>query len=942
MRLEYFKCHNVGPFTDFELDLSKVNGPLVAVTAPNGTGKTFCLEAAILGAAYRKMATQGTLIGRATARDSYIEARLVNGKRWTIRHELDAVSRKGESVVVDDKGEPAFKGTSVKAFDKWSERTLPPEDIICSTIFAVQGSSGFLGLGSAERISVILQAVGVARLEKMAELARKSKAKADTELQMLGSQIAEVRRTAPDLTAAVEEQDRLAELVEELAGKARVASDALEAAKLSSADTALARVRYREQMEALTALEARRDSLRSEIENLRIRIEHCDVEAARNEASKRAELAAKAAARARETELEAAGLKQRRDTARQLAEKRARVSDELTRAKERSQRTGVLVANNQYVLDHAEELRTALAKAEELKAEIQRLEITIAEERGKIDRYGAEVVQHDADRKRHQEAAAEAQRRIARAEKALENRRAVESAAGKLESEHDTLEAARLAEIEAEKELERLRERQTIGVDYRIGQLRCGLRDVQSSTDLSEATGYATESLGKDDDAVARIEELPTLLEAAGERLTACHQAIRESEERARKLADLAAQLPVIHAAEEELAAARSERNRAQSAAVESESLACSRDQLRASASQAGLAAADRQRVASGELSALEPQLKRAAALATAEQRLAELRPQLEQERADQVRLETELAALPMPEEVPADPNVEHCRREAEEAANRARLASEEAVRLAATLEQLTPQLTRLEGDLAGVVATLNSTPRPTPPGDEPNLTALEQALQAAQDEQAEALRQYGAIDQRIEAATAAKQRLDELETEEGRLLAELSDWSRLGLDLGRDGIQSAEVDSAGPELTELTNDLLHSCHGSRYTVSIETKRATANGKGEVDECRIMVIDTHAGTEKEAREHSGGEKVIIGEAVSLALSMMACRRAGLEGVTLVRDESGAALDPQNARVYVAMLRRAAAITRADKVLFVSHSREVVEMADARVEVGTES
>ncbi len=938
MRLEYFKCHNVGPFTDFELDLSKVNGPLVAVTAPNGTGKTFILEAAILGAAYRKMATQGSLIGRATARDSFIEARLVNGKRWTIRHDLDAVSRKGESVVLDEQGEPAFKGTSVKAFDKWSERTLPPEDIICSTIFAVQGSSGFLGLGSAERISVILQAVGVARLEKMSELARKSKAKVDTELQMLGSQIAEVRRTAPDLTAAVEEQDRLAELVEDLAVKVRAASDALDTAKLLSADSAISRVRYREQMEALIALEARRDSLRSEVENLRIRIEHCDVEAARNEASKRAELAARAAAKARETELEAHALKQRRDAARQLAEKRARIGSELSRAKERSQRTGVLVANNQYVLDHAEELRTALAKAEELKAEIQRLEVTIAEERGKIDRYGAESAQHDADRMRHNATADEAGRRIARARKALENRQAVEEAAGKLEAEYEVLEAARLAEMQAEEELNKLRERQTIGADYRIGQLRCGFRDVISSIDLGDAKAYAMEALDKDDDAIARIEELPGLLAAANERLMECHSAIRESEDRARKLADLSAQLPVIQAAEEESAAALSERKRALDAAVESDEKAQDAFKLGNRAGAAYKQALNARDFAKRDLVALEPQLKRAAALATAEQRLSELRPQLEQERADQSRLETELAALPMPEEVPADPNVEHCRREAEEAAIRARLASEEAVRLGATLEQLTPQLTRLEGELAGVVATLNSTPRPTPAGDEPNLTALEQALQTAQDEQSEALRQYGAIDQRIEAATAAKRRLDEIEAEEGRQLAELSDWSRLGLDLGRDGIQSAEVDSAGPELTELTNDLLHSCHGSRYTVSIETKRATANGKGEVDECRIMVIDTQAGTEKEAREHSGGEKVIIGEAVSLALSMMACRRAGLEGVTLVRDESGAALDPLNARVYVAMLRRAAAVTRANKVLFVSHSKEVVEMADARVEI----
>jgi DNA repair exonuclease SbcCD ATPase subunit len=77
---------------------------------------------------------------------------------------------------------------------------------------------------------------------------------------------------------------------------------------------------------------------------------------------------------------------------------------------------------------------------------------------------------------------------------------------------------------------------------------------------------------------------------------------------------------------------------------------------------------------------------------------------------------------------------------------------------------------------------------------------------------------------------------------------------------------------------------------------------------------------------------------MIGEALSLALSMLACRRAGLDRPTLVRDESGAALDPENARVYVAMLRRAAQLVGADKVLFVSHDPAVQALADSRIEV----
>ena len=72
-------------------------------------------------------------------------------------------------------------------------------------------------------------------------------------------------------------------------------------------------------------------------------------------------------------------------------------------------------------------------------------------------------------------------------------------------------------------------------------------------------------------------------------------------------------------------------------------------------------------------------------------------------------------------------------------------------------------------------------------------------------------------------------------------------------------------------------------------------------------------------------------------ALALALTTIACRGKG-ERPTLVRDESGAALSAENARAYIAMLRTAASQIGADKVLLVSHSVDVQEMCDARVEI----
>src|SRR5690606_4312913 len=181
-------------------------------------------------------------------------------------------------------------------------------------------------------------------------------------------------------------------------------------------------------------------------------------------------------------------------------------------------------------------------------------------------------------------------------------------------------------------------------------------------------------------------------------------------------------------------------------------------------------------------------------------------------------------------------------------------------------------------------------------------------------------------------------ERLTALEKERGAALDDLADWELLASSLGRDGLQALEIDAAGPELTALVNDLLRTCVGTRWTVSIETTRLSADGKRQLEGCEVRVIDTERGRDGTAESLSGGERVLVGEAVSLALSMLACRRAGVQGPTLVRDESGAALDPVNARGYVAMLRRAAEIVGARHVLFVSHAHEIQELADARIVV----
>lgn len=273
------------------------------------------------------------------------------------------------------------------------------------------------------------------------------------------------------------------------------------------------------------------------------------------------------------------------------------------------------------------------------------------------------------------------------------------------------------------------------------------------------------------------------------------------------------------------------------------------------------------------------------------------------------------------------------------EAAQKVAAKAEPLAHAEARIAELEPQLEAAKADLERVNAELEANPEL----EAPPAVSLETGEHLVRE--TEVLARRAADDVAVAAskhaqAVEAKERLDALVAECSSVELELADWNRLAKDFGKDGLQAAEIDAAGPELTALVNTLLHEAHGARFTVRVDTQKLAADGKRLLEGCEVVVLDTENGREAAGQTFSGGEKVIIGEAMSLALTMLACRRAGVTGATLIRDETGAALDPSNARVYVTMLRRAAELVRADKILFVSHVPELIELADARIEVGS--
>ncbi|HMI85962.1 MAG TPA: AAA family ATPase, partial [Polyangiaceae bacterium] len=795
-----------GPFRrHVSIDLASIPGLLIAVTGGNGQGKSTLLEC-LGGALYRTTPTRGSLADLAIDRNAFIEARVVNGKSWTLRHTVDAISGKGESLVLDAAGDPQLPSGKVKEFDAWAAVHLPSPEVLYSSSFAPQGSGGFLEMKAGERKGVLLRVLGIEALEGKADRARERSRAAKQALEVLAARIADERARGGDIAAA---EKQLAE--------ATAAAENAEFLVIGARG-------------ALEREQERAESVRLKLEEFRqARAQNDDLARQRNEAAAKAD------------------------------ELRARI------------------ANNQKVLDESGAILAAVARVAAIDSETATLKVDEAELDQK--RLGHER-DAEATARRCNEASkaiADVEQRLRRAAARFADRAAIEKAVAELptakaldeEDEHAVrllagdLDAARAAGLDlAAKRLLELRP----FVD-RVANDEIARDDIVDT---------ACDVIAEDNRLVQEATDAPSEVKRLAAAMATLHDDVAKRRARVRELESLAGRAGELASAKADLeeASAALDRHRAELSEATEANVAARAGQLDLGRQLIELR--DRIYRLTSERDGLKGTADKAGPLATAETRIAELRPQLD---------ELEAKAL-----------------------------------------EINERMKPLSWCLVD---------RPPDPVDARPFVA---AVETAEQEARTAAGMIKVAEARLESARLTRRKLGELEGQRGGAEGDLADWTLLADSLGREGIQALEIDAAGPELTELINDLLRTCVGSRWTVTVETQRLSSDGKKQIEGCEVRVLDTERGRDGTAESLSGGERVLVGEAVSLALSMLACRRSGVQGPTLIRDESGAALDPANARNYVAMLRRAAELVGASHVLFVSHSLEVQELADARIEI----
>jgi exonuclease SbcC len=262
----------------------------------------------------------------------------------------------------------------------------------------------------------------------------------------------------------------------------------------------------------------------------------------------------------------------------------------------------------------------------------------------------------------------------------------------------------------------------------------------------------------------------------------------------------------------------------------------------------------------------------------------------------------------------------------------------EDPAEVEAMLEGVSTRLETLEGEKRGAQQRLLGL-QATEASRKPLLAEVEnlkQRLRKTDAEITEAKRQIG----RDESLLAGKKDLADLTERATTLAARIEELHRQIRE-----IQGLETSNRETERTvqaldaELKANLveLDRLRMERAELAIVPCR----GEGMVDDFDVEVRNKNLDRTCLVDELSGGQFVLVNEAVNLGIAIYNMRQGeGIRYETLFRDETVGALDAVNGKEYVRMLRRAMDLGGFHQVIFICHTPIVWELADRILSVNS--
>lgn len=164
-----------------------------------------------------------------------------------------------------------------------------------------------------------------------------------------------------------------------------------------------------------------------------------------------------------------------------------------------------------------------------------------------------------------------------------------------------------------------------------------------------------------------------------------------------------------------------------------------------------------------------------------------------------------------------------------------------------------------------------------------------------------------------------------------------IEEYEIIQMAFSNNGIQAIELDSAAPEISSITNNILEECYGPRFTVSFDTQRDAKNGK-KIDDFIINVFDADSARLKRLDLISSGEGALIKQALYYGFSVIRARRTGFSFKTRFLDESDSALDSELRIKYLKMIESAHKQCGAVQTILITHSSELKEIIEQKIEL----
>ncbi len=254
-----------------------------------------------------------------------------------------------------------------------------------------------------------------------------------------------------------------------------------------------------------------------------------------------------------------------------------------------------------------------------------------------------------------------------------------------------------------------------------------------------------------------------------------------------------------------------------------------------------------------------------------------------------------------------------------------------------AALPELREQLADYEAEVERYQAILAEKKEAFAACDEPDETekqleaerdVAEQLLAQARQSHEKHVGEVAALQERIATVRQADNEVRSLKAEIEKHEILIAQYALIAEAFGKDGIPQLLIEAAVPQIQAILDDILE---GQDFRVTLSTLGSTKSGK-QREVLDILVSDGES--EREVATFSGGERKMVKLALRLALAVYQAQREGKRMEIFIVDEAFDALDTDNRRRMVDVLKRF--VSHFKQVLVVTHATPLINEFPTRV------